>query len=308
MNPETGKRISRREFARLTSGATAGTAMILGGINTLAGEESVAAPPSPYGGFRMGVQSYSLRHFPFPEALTRIKQLNLNYVELFPGHVDHAKLTAEQLAEEKKRMEDAGITPDAYGVVPFSTDEAAARKIFDFAKFLGLLSISAGPSKDSFDMLDKLVEEYKIPIAIHNHGPQDKWGRPETILEAIKDHHPLIGICCDTGHYLRAKVDPIQAIKLLKGRVYGFHIKDFVDEKTEVAAGSGKLNLVDLIREARDQGFEGSCSLEYELTPEDPMAGMAKGLDNFRKAVLLVPFQDRVMKEQAAKDLRALRK
>jgi inosose dehydratase len=134
-------------------------------------------------------------------------------------------------------------------------------------------------------MLDKLVEEYKIPIAIHNHGPAHKWGKPEVILEAVKDHHALIGLCCDCGHFLRADVDPVHAIKVLKGRVFGFHIKDFSDEKTEASAGDARLNIVELLKEARAQKFDGSFSLEYELEPKNPIPGMAKGLENVRKAV-----------------------
>lgn len=239
----------------------------------------------PYGDLRMGLQSYSLRHFSFDEALKKINELGLGYVELYPNHLDHNKVSKSELADAKKRMADLGIQADAYGVVPFSTDEAAARKIFDFGKALGLRSISADPAEDSFDLLDTLVAEYEIPVAIHNHGPHHKWGKPEVILEAVKDHHKLIGLCADTGHFLRADVDPVRAVKLLSGRVYGLHVKDFVSEHEEVVAGDGKLDLKALFAETSKQNFNGACSIEYELNPEDPMAGIRKGLSNVRAAV-----------------------
>ena len=50
-------------------------------------------------------------------------------------------------------------------------DHEANRRWFEFAKKAGIKSISANPSEDSFDSLDKLCEEYQIRIAIHNHGP-----------------------------------------------------------------------------------------------------------------------------------------
>ncbi len=270
---------TRREFLVSTACISAV------GLGILGTPRTAAAADNPYGKLRMGLQSYTLRSFKFEEALKKINELGLHHVELFPGHLDHAKASKAEVFDAKKRMADLGITPDAYGVTGFDTDEAAARKVFDFAKELGLRSISADPKENSFDMLDKLVEEYKIPIAIHNHGPHHHWGKPEVILAAVKDHHKLIGLCADTGHFLRADVDPVAAVKLLKGRVFGLHVKDFVSEEKEVIAGDGKLDMYALFKEMYAQNFEGACSVEFELNPEDPMAGVRKGLSNAQEAV-----------------------
>lgn len=268
--------ISRRNFLKVTGVAAATTAMSL---------PNIAHAAAPYGNLRMGLQSYSLRHFSFDEAIQKINELGLHHVELYPGHLSH-NIDAEALKEAQKKLSDLDIHCDAYGVINFKADEATARKVFDFAKALNMISISANPSMDSFDMLDKLVEEFQIPIAIHNHGPQDKkWGLPEQIYAAVKDHHPLIGSCTDTGHFLRSGVDPVDAIKLLKGRVFGLHVKDFVSEEEEAIAGDGKLNLKALIAELNEQEFKGTCSIEYELDKEDPIAGIQKGLDNIKAAV-----------------------
>ncbi len=268
--------ISRRNFLHITGTAAVATAL---------GTPHLAHAAKPYGKLRMGIQSYSLRHFSFDDALKKINQLGLHYVELFPGHLSHEAPEAERKVAQKK-MADLNIQPDCYGVSGFTKDEAAARKIFDFAKALGMKSLSANPAHDAFDLLDKLVEEYQIPIAIHNHGPHDKkWGRPEQIHDAVKNHHPLIGACADTGHYLRAGIDPIKALKLLKGRVFGLHVKDFISEEEEVIAGEGNLDLNALVKELYKQGFKGTCSIEYELEKEDPMAGIQKSLANVQAAV-----------------------
>ncbi len=268
--------LSRRNFLKITGTAAVATAF---------GTPYLAHAARPYGKLNMGIQSYSLRHFSFDEAIAKINALGLHYVELFPGHLSHDASAAEW-KEAQKKMSDLDIQCNAYGVSGFSTDEAAARKIFDFGKAMGLDSLSASPSLDSFDLLDKLVEEYQISISIHNHGPHDeKWGRPEQIYAAVKDHHPLIGSCADTGHFLRADVDPVKAIQILKGRVFGLHVKDFVSEKEEVVAGDGKLDLVALINELYAQKFDGFASIEYELDEESPSAGIQKGLDNVQEAL-----------------------
>ena len=79
-------------------------------------------------------------------------------------------------------------------------------------------------------------------------------------------------------------MDPVEAIKMLRGRVYGLHLKDFVSEDEEVIAGDGKLDLSALFRELQKQSFDGACSIEFELNPEDPMAGIRSGLSNILEA------------------------
>lgn len=270
---------TRRGFLK-----SAGASVAAVGIGAL-GARAEGAAEDPYGGLRMGLQSYSLRRFSFEETVAKVAELGLGYVEPYPGHLNHNQVAGDSLSETIKRMEDLGVAPDAYGVTGFNEDEAAARKVFDFAKRLGIRSISADPTPTSFDMLDKLVEEYQIPVAIHNHGPSHQWGKPEVILDAIKDHHRLIGLCADTGHFLRADVDPIEAVKLLRGRVYGLHLKDFVSESKEAIVGDGKMDLKGFIAEMRSQDFDGACSIEYELSPEDPMDDIRAGLSNIREAV-----------------------
>ncbi|PCJ64262.1 MAG: hypothetical protein COA73_04185 [Candidatus Hydrogenedentota bacterium] len=271
-------KMTRRKFIQVSGMVLAASAGMGAGRKVFAAGE--------YGELRMGLQSYSLRHFSFADAMKRISDLGLGHVELFSGHLDHSTVSKTQLSDAQKLMADLGIVPDAYGVVGFDTNEKAARKIFDFAQALGMRSISADPKQNSFDMLDGLVEEYKIPIAIHNHGPHHHWGRPDVILKAVKDHHPLIGLCADTGHFLRADEDPVAAIKMLKGRVFGLHVKDFVSEEKEVIAGDGRLDLAALFTETRSQKFDGTCSMEFELDPEDPMDGLRAGLKNIRQAIV----------------------
>jgi hypothetical protein len=76
----------------------------------------------------------------------------------------------DNIREQLALLKEYDVTLLAYGVVGFSSDETKAREIFDFAKAIGLTSISANPKKDAatFDLLDRLVEEYDIPVAIHN--------------------------------------------------------------------------------------------------------------------------------------------
>jgi len=64
-----------------------------------------------------------------------------------------------------------GIRVVNYGVVNIPNDEAGARKIFEFAKKLGLYGITT-ESVGSLDIIEKLVKEYDIRVGFHDHDRQ----------------------------------------------------------------------------------------------------------------------------------------
>jgi inosose dehydratase len=284
--------ISRRRFLAASAAAVVLPPVIDRGLNRVAAAD---APPS-YGALNVGAQSYSFRAFPFERALKNYQTLGLKYAEFTRDHIPLTS-TPAQLDVLKKQCEQYGVQPIAYGVQGFSKNADANRKNFELAKRLGLKYLSADPSPDSFDNLDKLCEEYKIAIAIHPHGPSGKngplhrWYSAEVILPAVKDHHPLIGTCIDTGHILRCilvgkKLDPIEQIRMMGARNFGIHLKDFDPEKKEeVIVGKGALDVPGIVKVLKDIGFQGYVNLEYELNPKDPTADMAEGLKALSAAV-----------------------
>jgi inosose dehydratase len=283
-------RISRRDFLAVS---TAGIA-----LGALSRSPVAAADASPYGSLNVGAQSYSFRDFSLERALKQYQTLGLKYGEFFTKHIPPESNPA-QVQAILKLCKEYGVTPIGYGVRGFTKKTDANRKEFELAKALGVKYISADPDTDSFDSLDKLCDEYKIAIAIHPHGPDKKgklhkWYSCEIILDAIKDHNPLIGTCIDTGHILRCvtvgkPLDPAQQIRLMGKRNFGLHLKDF-DPKTkeEVIVGKGMMNVTDVISALKDVGFQGYANLEYELNPQNPTPDMAESLKVLAAAVKTV--------------------
>jgi sugar phosphate isomerase/epimerase len=254
--------ISRREA--LASALAAAGALTVG--RTLFGGDTPES--SPYGPFRMGLQSYSLRHFKLDEALAKTKELGLHYWESFPAHIPADVSTAKDM---KKKAADYGVTVSGFGVVAFGKDIDANRKLFEFGKAIGLSYFSCDPSTDSFDGLDKLTEEYGIPVGIHNHGPGHKWAKIDDIMKAIKDHSPRIGCCIDTGHFLRSKEDPVRAVEVFDKRIYGVHLKDVKDATTFTLLGDGDLRLAELLKQLAKKKYAYNLALEYEENEASPM-------------------------------------
>ncbi|HVX12794.1 MAG TPA: sugar phosphate isomerase/epimerase [Pirellulales bacterium] len=257
--------ISRRRLLAAGAGAAA--------VSAIGWPRALRADSKP--GFVLGIQSYSLRSFPVDKALDDIKELGLHTVEFFEAHLSVGS-SLEQIDEMKQKLAKRDIKLLAHGVNGFGKDHDANRRIFEFAKKAGIRNISADPSPDAFESLDKLVAEYDIRIAIHNHGPGARYNMVEDVLKAIQGHHKLIGACADLGHYIRSGEDPVKAIRLLEGRLYGIHLKDFDAPKGDakgVILGKGHLDVVEVFKALKKVEFpaDGALSIEYEEHADNPM-------------------------------------
>lgn len=265
---------SRREFL----GAAAGAAAIFGARKLV----RAAEPANRYGGFDLGMQSYTLREFKVDRALEEINKLGLASVELFDAHFS-SKSSDADIEAMKSKTKALSIKMMGHGVNPFGADHEANRRWFVFAQKAGIKNISADPSEAAFDSLDKLCEEFQIRIAIHNHGPGARYDKITDVLNAIRGHHPLIGACADLGHYIRSGEDPVRAINLFEGRLFGIHLKDFAEQKARtkgVILGRGHLDVVGVFRALKKVSFppDGCLSLEYEENPQDPLADVKECL------------------------------
>jgi len=273
---------SRREFLQWAAAAA--------GVAAVSPVVGLSADPDPYGGFKMCIQSYSLRGFDGKTAMQHTQKLGLKYWESFRNHIP-MDTAPEKVAAAKALLKEHGITLLAFGVEGFNDNEGAARKAFDFAKAMGVMSISADPQKNkaTFDLLDKLVAEYDIAIAIHNHGPKASYDKVTDVLTWVKDRHPKIGACVDTGHYVRSDEDPVEVIEKLGKRVFGVHLKDFKgpagQDKRPTILGEGNLRLVETLKALKKLDYKYSLSLEYEESPKDPIADIELCLKAVRDAI-----------------------
>jgi sugar phosphate isomerase/epimerase len=280
--------MTRRRFLQAGAAAACGVAA----LPALAQDKS-----DPFGGFILGVQSYTFRNFDLEQMLKRTKDLGLKYAEFYQKHCP-LTASADQIKAFQKICKDYDVTPVAWGVQGFTKDHDTNKRIFDFGKALGLKNFSANPNPDSFDSLDKLCEEYKIAIAIHPHGPVgkdklDRWYSAAVIMKAVKDHHPLIGACLDTGHLIRAaqlgeKLVPEDEVRTMGPRNFGMHLKDHDNQrKTDVIYGKdgGVLNVPAVLKALRDVKFRGTISIEYEANPQEPTADVKACVDIFKESV-----------------------
>lgn len=227
-------------------------------------------------GWRLGTQAYTFRDRSLFETIDTAKSLGLRYVEAYPGQKmspeDATKFnhdaSPQQRAAVKQKLKDVGVVIWQYGVVDLPKDEAGSRKVFDFAKEMDVKTIVSEPNPDAMDTIEKLVKEYDIAVAIHNHPQPSRYWNPDTVLATIEGRDARIGACADTGHWTRSGIKPVDAMKKLEGRIKSFHFKDLGEfgkkEAHDVPWGTGVSDARAVLEEAKRQGFKGLIAIEYE--------------------------------------------
>jgi sugar phosphate isomerase/epimerase len=231
-------------------------------------------------GWRIGCQAWTFNKRSLFDTIEQVHALGLHYLEAYPGQmVDKDKnvkmdpgMTSETMAAIKKKLADNDVHLGSFGVTGIPGDEAGARKFFDWAKEMGLETIVSEPKEEQFDLLNKLVDEYGINVAIHNHPQPTHYWNPDTELKVLEGRSKRIGSCADVGHWQRSGVLPIEALKKLEGRIIESHFKDLTKfgEKSafDVPWGTGSGDAKAMLQEFQRQGGKYTFLVEYEhFTP-----------------------------------------
>ena len=147
------------------------------------------AAAEPYGPFKMGIQSYSLRGYTkdgkpdLDKALKVTKNLGLSYWE--------SNVPTSRRPQNGRRIQEAGRQSrrESDRLRRHALRQGPRRQPQDLRVRLrmGVGYVSADPDPGSFDSLDKFVAEYGVAIGIHNHGPGHRYAKIDTIAAAIKD-------------------------------------------------------------------------------------------------------------------------
>ena len=237
-------------------------------------------------GWKLGVQCWTFRKLTFVETVDRIHQLGLKYVEMFPGQklkpdsdaVVGPGMPADVTAEVKAKLKAADVQLVSFGVASIPKGEDTARKLFKWAKKMGIEVIVTETVPT--EIIDKLSGEFGIKVAIHNHP---KTWPPDQILAATKDLSPRIGSGADTGHWKRAGFDTVEQIKKLGSRTIHSHFKDVAPVEGQPGKfldapwGTGQGNAAAMLTELKNQGYQGYFIIEYEYgTVDELMTNLPK--------------------------------
>jgi sugar phosphate isomerase/epimerase len=272
-------RLDRRNFLKLSGAVGAG--MGLAGLGTPclpAAEFASGAPIAEKLGWRVVCCAYTFNQFTFYEALERTASLGLKLVEGYSWQPlsqqkknvqTNEAMPPADCEEVKKRLADSGMKLAGFYMAQMPNQADACRKKFEWAKKLGIEYFVTEPPLDAMDLVARLCDEYGICVAIHNHPkPSSVYWNPETVVTATQGKTKRLGACCDTGHWVRSGLDPVECLKKLEGRIVSFHLKDVTEvgkvDAPDVPWGQGKGNVEGILREVYRQKAKPLFGIEYE--------------------------------------------
>ena len=220
------------------------------------------------GGFALGSQAYTFNRYSAFEAIEMTAKAGGRVIELYrqkvwPDENDDTRLVPgvsdEVIEAVKQKLAEHDIIAVNYGNIPLPNDEEELRKVFDFAQKLGVKAVTSEPSEEAMDLIEEMVKEYGIAVAVHNHPPRPDrpnyrhWD-PEFVLSLVEGRDPRVGVCADIGHYVRTDIDPVETLKMLEGRIISIHFTD-VDqwgaEGEDTVAGTGVIDLPAVLTELK---------------------------------------------------------
>jgi sugar phosphate isomerase/epimerase len=275
--------LSRRNF--IQSGALMATACAASGATqSFAQALPETGKPLP---IKLGICSYTFRNFTRAQMLGYLKDLRLADLNV-KDTKDHLPMDPTLEAQALADYAAAGIELHAAGTIYFpSSGESDIRGKFEYCKRAGIDTIVAGdPTPESLQRIERFVKEYDFKIAIHNHGPEDKYfPSPFDVLKAIENLDPRIGLCIDVGHAARANANLVDAIHATGARLYDMHIKDlgnFTSKESQVAVGEGILPIREIFQALIDIKYPNFVDLEYEIHGDDPMPGVIESFGYMR--------------------------
>ncbi len=269
--------------------------------------------------FEIGVAGYTFHRKSLDESLAIMKKIDCHYLCHKDFFVKYDASDAD-IAAYKAKLDAAQVKTVATGplYVRYGADcEKTLRAQFAFAKKLGLRIIVGVPYelpdgvKDSWnapraesdkllDVIEKLVVEYDMVYAIHNHGPDipNLFPTAESAIKRIGKRDKRIGVCLDIGHERRAGFDPAAFVRAHSDRIYDVHVKNIrIDAQRNLAMEGprGELDIPAVFQALADVGYAGVCHIEYEKDFEDNAMGLAESFGYYRGVADCIRAKPRMM-------------
>ncbi|TAG23769.1 MAG: sugar phosphate isomerase/epimerase [Cytophagia bacterium] len=260
----------------------AGTAFALGGIAPTLAHSTTTQTNNDL--FKLGIAGYSFVHFKLEQALEMMQKIDVNYLCIKDFHLPFNSTDA-QITAFHAALKQANVTGYAVGPIYMKTVQDIENG-FEYAKRVGVKLIVGVPNDELLPLIDQKVKEYDMRYAIHIHGPDIKlWPNATSVINAVKNLDPRLGLCFDMGHDARYGDDPIADLKKYASRIFDIHLKNVTAATKEgktCELGRGVIDIPAFVAMLRKIKYAGCCSLEYEKDMKDPLAGLAESAGYFK--------------------------
>ncbi|QMW00392.1 sugar phosphate isomerase/epimerase family protein [Spirosoma foliorum] len=225
--------------------------------------------------WKFGVALWTFHTVNFQDALAKVDSAGITYIEpntfhkTGPALKDSAmnQLSPGGIAKLRKMIDQRRLQAGSVYIAGDKTVNSW-KKQFEIAKQLGAKFVTAEPPVNLWNEIDSLAGIYKMKVAIHEHwkGVSHYW-HPDSVLAALKNH-PNFGACADLGHWPKSGINPVDAVKKLKGHIIGIHLKDIAayndPSLKDVPVGTGVVDFPAVFQELKKQNFSGPIYIERD--------------------------------------------
>ena len=232
-------------------------------------------------GWKLTLQSWTV-HQTVSQSIDVAHKLGVRYIEIYPGQPlspdDKAGfgpgMTEAQVKAVLDKAKASGVQVIDTGVINIPGKEDEARKLFAWAKKMGITTIISEPDPKALPMIDRLAGEFGITVGIHDHPKPSRYWDPHYVYGLIKDLKH-VGFTADVGHWKRSGLEPVEVLRRYGDRVVSLHFKDLVPKENgkdlhDVVWGTGQSKAADMLAALKEKGFQGPIAIEFEYKWEIP--------------------------------------
>ncbi len=249
-------------------------------------------------GWRLGCAAWSFNRFTFFEAVDKTAALGMHYLEAFEGQrlspdsdlKMGMDLPADAVEKMRRKLASSGVRLTSIYIQSLPGLEPECRRAFEFCRKVGIETIVSEPAPEDLNVIEKLCDEYRVNVAIHNH-PQgsSRYWRPQEVLKVCEGRSPRLGACADLGHWQRSGIKPVDGVKVLGSRLLSFNFKDLNELSRnghDVPWGTGQGEVGAVLREVHRLGLKPTIfAIEYEYHWENNSPEIAQCTEFFRHVV-----------------------
>ncbi len=276
------------------SALVAGLTVLFSSFQSVSGADT--EPKSVRSSWRLGISGWGLHRYTLFEAIELVQQMGLKdydglsfqKVSLKIQKPFNADLSSGELDEVVAYLRDKDVRLPVFYYAKFPTDAGQCRRVFEFGRRLGIQTFVSEPAPDQLDLLETFCTEFQIQLALHNHGPEQTrhYWHPDKVLAHCQGRSPLIGVCPDTGYWMRAGVDPVAGIRKIGSRLITLQLHDLNERSPEghdVPWGTGVGQVKDVLAVMEALKLRPTLvGLEYSYDFENNLEAMKRSIAYFR--------------------------
>jgi type 1 glutamine amidotransferase len=178
-------------------------------------------------GLRVGFSAGAFGPISFSEAAEKADALGTGFLEAsnsqkvspeIPKSLDY-NLTPDEVTAVTNRLAELRLRLVSYRLGEIPTDESSRRRLFAFAKAVGIETIVTSAVPAALPELDKLADEFGVNVAFEGSNPTN-------LVNSLDGLSNRIGLSVDTAVWAQAGIKPTDGLRLVNDRLLNLGLPD----------------------------------------------------------------------------------